>query len=231
MSAVRPILMIPIARLLRMRRGRLTLIGWMLFIVIAALHSRSTGQIGPASHLLRGAFGYLVLPLLVFGIVSAGLGGGGLIGSIRGVVSLGADRRRAAAGTVASLVGASALASALVGALACALAHGPGDPPLASDLVATFGVTLLGGATYAAYFCAGSSVGKGALRSVLLVLDWVLGAPRGLGSVLVPRGHLMSLLGDRPSFELSTRASSVALLVLVFVYGVLAIRLGRRRDG
>ena len=110
----------------------------------------------------------------------------------------------------------------------CLVAHHPGDPPLGRDVLATAGISLLAGATYGALFCVGSAIGKGAARGFFLALDLLLGAGGGFSSVLVPRGHVASLLGGAPAFELSHRASSIVLLVLVVVYAELAIRLGRR---
>ena len=66
------------------------------------------------------------------------------------------------------------------------------------------------------------------MRGVFLALDWIIGAPGGFGAVFTPRGHVMSLLGGQPCFELSRRASSVILVLLMLAYLGLAVRLARR---
>lgn len=214
---------VPLARMTRTRRGFLPILGWSALALIGAM----TTKLG-ADHVLRGTFGFVVIPLLAYGVVAAALGGQGLRASVRPLVLLGAAPPRAAATMVLVACLVSAILSAALGAIVCILAHHPGDPPLGADVTATAGIALLGGATYAAYFCAGSAIGKGAARGIFLAVDWLLGASGGFGSILVPRGHLTSLLGGGPAFELSHRASSVFLIVLAFLFAGAAIRLGRR---
>lgn len=225
---IRALAAVPISRITRTRRGRIPILFWFLIAVLASIHAKMLGQTSGASHILKGPFGYLALPLLTYGIVSAAFGGIGLRPSIRGVVTLGADPRRAAFASVITAVLFSAIAAALTGSIVCIVAHGPTDPPLFKDLIATFGICLFGGAAYAAYFSAGSAIGKGAMRAVFLALDWILGAPSGFGALFTPRGHIMSLMGRPQVFELSRRASSVLLIILLLGYLALAVRLGRR---
>jgi hypothetical protein len=225
---IRVLAAVPIARITRTRRGRIPILFWFAIALVASIHARSLGQTNGASHILKGPFGYLALPLLTYGIVSAAFGGIGLRPSIRGVVTLGADPRRAAFASVLAAVVFSAIASAVTASIVCIIAHGPTDPPLFKDLIATFGIALFGGAAYAAYFSAGSAIGKGAMRAVFLALDWILGAPGGFGALFTPRGHIMSLLGGSQVFELSRRTSSVFLILLLVGYLALAVRLGRR---
>jgi len=219
---------VPLTRLFRVARGWAPLAGWTILSILLAVTAR--GQVGGADRLLRGIFGAAVVPLVSYGVVSAAVGGGGLRRAIRGAVALGASPARAALAVVGSAMLVSSVLCATLAAAVCALAHGPGDPPLGPDVLASFGVALTGAAAYAAFFCAGSAVlESGALRSVLLVVDWVVGAGGGLGAVVLPRGHLASLLGGAPCFELSRRASSVALLAIAAAYGGLALALARRR--
>lgn len=217
----------PLARLARTTRGWLPVVGWALLGVVGALVARTSHASG-ADRVLRASFGPIVLPLLAYGVVSAALGGAGLRSSVRGVVALGASPPRAAlAAALVATIG-SAVSAALIGVLLCVIAHGPTDPPLSADLPATFGVAFVGGAAYAAYFCAGSAIGRGAMRGGFLVLDWLLGAAEGFGAVLVPRAHVASLLGGPACFELSRRVSSVALVLLAVGGLTLAVRLSRR---
>ncbi|MBX3202568.1 MAG: hypothetical protein KF894_30860 [Labilithrix sp.] len=216
---------VPLARLVRAPRGWLPIAGWTLLAIVAALSARTSSG---ADHVLRGTFGFVVLPLLTYGIVSATLGGAGLRPALRGLVAIGASPPRAALGSIGVAMTVSAVTCGLLAAAVCLVAHTSSDPPLAWDLPASFGVASLGGATYAAYFCAGSAVGRGAMRGALLALDYVVGAGAGFGSLFTPRGHVMSLLGGPAAFELPRRMSSVLLVLLAVIYVGLAVRLARR---
>jgi hypothetical protein len=147
---------------------------------------------------------------------------------VRPLVLLGAKAPRAAAAAIAVSCIFSALICAALGAVVCVLAHRAGDPPVSADALATAGISALGGAAYAAYFCAGSAIGKGTMRGLFLALDWLLGSGGGFGAIFVPRGHVLSLLGGAQAFEISSKASSLLLMGLVVVYAALAVQLGRR---
>lgn len=219
----------PLAGVTRTRRGLIPMAGWSALAVALATVSRTTGHAGGAGHVLRGPFGGAILPLLAYGVVGAALGGAGLRRAVRGPVALGAEPARAACASALVAILSSALVGGLLAGLVCVIAHGPGDPPLASDLPATVGVALVGAAAYGAWFSAGAALGRrGGLRAVFLVLDWLLGVPGGFGALFVPRGHLTSLLGGPACFDLPRRASSVLLVGLVFAYLALTVRLGRR---
>ena len=127
---------VPALRLVRTPRAWLPIVAWAL---LADRHrassARARGSTTGADHVMRGAFAFLVLPLVAYGVVGATLGTTGLRRGIRGVVALGAAPRSAALASVARCrcdLGASL--SGVLGAVVCALAHGTGDPPLASDL-------------------------------------------------------------------------------------------------
>ncbi|MBX3233014.1 MAG: hypothetical protein KIT84_12660 [Labilithrix sp.] len=194
-----------------------------MLAVAAAMATRSG-----ADQVVRGTFGFVVVPLLAYGAVTATLGGHGLRASVRPLVVLGADAGRAALAAVLASAVLAALACAAVGAVVCVLAHRAGDPPLLQDVVATAGISLLAGAAYAAYFCAGSAIGKGAMRGAFLAIDWLVGSQGGFGSLFTPRGHLTSLLGGAQAFELPARTSSIVLVGLTLLYTIAAVRLGRR---
>jgi hypothetical protein len=216
---------IPLARLRRSRRALLPVIAWASLGVVAALMARAPNG---ADRTLRGTIAFAVVPLLSYGVVSACLGGKGLRAAIAGMVALGADRRAAARSTIGVSMLLAAVLSGAVAALAAFLAHGAADAPLMRDVPASFGVGCLAGATYAAYFCAGSAIRTGAARGALLVLDVVLGAPAGFGALFVPRAHVASLFGGGLVFDVSRRASSVLLVVLAALYVIVALRLARR---
>jgi hypothetical protein len=220
---------VPALRLLRTPRAWLPVVGWALLAVVSALGARSHGATNGADHLMRGALGVLVLPLACYAIVAGVVGGAGLRGGLRGVVSLGAAPRTAALASVLVAVGAAAAVGALLAAVACGLAHGAHDPPLAGDLFTSLWVGALGGGAYGAYFSAGSAIGKGlVMRGAFLAFDWIVGAGGGFGALFTPRGHVLSLLGGPLCAEVSQRASSALLLVVIGLYVTLALLLTRR---
>lgn len=224
----RAVAFVPLARIARTPRGWAPIAGWCAIVLVAAIGARAAGDTSGATHVLRGTLGYVALPLLAYGVVAAALGGAGLRASIRGVVALGAEPTRAAFASVLAAMACSALGGGILAAVVCAIAHGPADPPLLPDLLASFGVSFFGAGAYAAYFCVGSAIGRGGMRGGLLALDWFFGAPGGFGAIFVPRGHVTSLLGGQACFELSRRTSSVLLFLLLVVWLVVAVRLGRR---
>jgi hypothetical protein len=225
---MRALSLVALARITRTRRGRLPVIAWCALAIALAIVARTAGRSGGAGHLLVGPFGQAIVPLSAYAIVSAVFAGTGIRPAQRGLVALGAPPQRAALACVLVATAVSALVAGLLGLFVCSIAHGPNDPPLWSDLPATFGVAFMGGATYAAFFSAGSAMGRGALRSAFLVLDFILGAPAGFGAIFVPRGHLISLLGGPACFELSRRTSSLCLVLILAISLVIALRLGRR---
>jgi hypothetical protein len=214
---------LPLARMTRTRRAWMPVFGWSLLALAAALTTQSG-----ADHVLRGTYGFVVVPLLSYGVVAGALGGAGLKASVRPLVLLGARAPRAAAAAVGVSCIFSASICAVLGAIVCTLAHRTGDPPVVTDAIATAGISALAGAAYAAYFCAGSAIGKGAARGLFLAADWLIGTGSGFGSLFVPRGHVQSLLGGAQAFDISSKASSLLLIGLVALYAGLAVRLGRR---
>lgn len=230
MTSLTVLARLPTARLVRLRRSWLPIFGWSLLAVGSALVARAAQDASGADRVLRGTFALVILPLLSYGIVSSTLGSVGLRRSVRGLVALGAPPWRAACASIVVAMAASAVVCAAVAMLVCVIAHGETDAPLGRDLPMTFGVALTGGAAYAAYFCAGSAIGKGAMRGVFLVLDYLLGASAGFGALFTPRGHVTSLLGGPACFELSRRASSVFLVVLTLAFFLFAIRWTARRS-
>lgn len=220
---------VPALRLVRTPRAWLPIAAWVAVALVAAIAARSHGASSGASQVLRGTFAGLALPLLAYAIVGASLGNTGIRKGIRGVVALGATPRDAALASIAVAVLVSTALSGALGALSCVVAHGSHDPPLALDLFASLWVSALGGAAYAAYFSVGSAIAKGTMRGVFLALDWIVGGGASVGALLTPRGHVVSLLGGSLCAGLPARASCVVLVVMVAVFGALALRLARRR--
>ncbi|HEY8077506.1 MAG TPA: hypothetical protein VIF62_25445 [Labilithrix sp.] len=217
---------VPLARLVRTPRALGFGALWALVAIVSAVVARRTTN--GADHVMRGSFGYVVVPLVAFAIVGAALGGQGLKRGVRGVVTLGASPRLAAlAATLVSVVVSAALCG-LLAIVVCGIAHGAADPPLARDLFASAWVSALGGAAYAAFFSCGSAIGKGALRGGFLAIDWIFGSGAGVASLVVPRGHVTALLGGALAADLPARASSVILLLQIALYTALAAILTKR---
>jgi hypothetical protein len=178
---------------------------------------------------MNGIFGRFVFPLLTYAVVGTAVGGTGLRKGIRSLVGLGAPARLAAFATTLVAMAAAGIAAGVVSMIVCVVAHGAADPPLGADLFASAWIGLLGGATYGAYFSAGSAIGKaGSGRGIFLGVDFIIGGGAGVGALLTPRGHVQSLLGGTLCADLSQRASSALLVVLALVYLALAVLLSRR---
>lgn len=220
---------VPVARLARTPRSWLPVAAWTLLGVAVALLARSESAPNGADHVLVGAFGAYVVPLLAYAIVGGAIGGGSLRGSVAPTVAFGAPPARSAAVTVGLAVLVAAGLCAGLGAVLAAVAHGVDDPPIARDALTSAYAGALGGAAYAAWFAVGASFGRrGGGRAVLLVADWILGSNDGAIALLTPRGHLRNVLGGAPPWGLSERGSAVALLVMVGVLAVVAVRRVRR---
>jgi hypothetical protein len=225
---IRALIWLPLARLLRPWRIRLTVIAWCVLAIVLAVAARSNGSSRAADHALLGFYGPLVLPLLAYTLVGAVVGGQSLSSSTAPLVALGAQPTRASA--VALLVAAAACAGAgaLVAGVVAMLAHGTGDPPLARDTIVSAYAGGLGGTAYAAWFVLGASLGKrGGGRPVLLVVDWLLGATDGAASLATPRGHVRNLLGGTAPMDLSQRASAGVLVVLAIVCAFIVVKRAR----
>jgi hypothetical protein len=207
-----------LARLLGTPRSLLAPGAWCVLALGFALAARWWGAVQGADHVLVDAYATLILPLLVYTLVGAVLGGRSLAAATAPLVVFGASPARAALATVAVAVAASVAAGAFVAALVAIVAHGSGDPPAARDALASAYAGALGGAAYAGWFALGASFGKrGGARTWLLIVDWVLGLGRGPVAIITPRAHLRSLLGGAAPMDWSGRASAVALVILAAV--------------
>jgi hypothetical protein len=197
-----------------------------------ALGARVHGYAHAADPLLIGVFGGYALPLLAYSLVGAAVGSRSLAASGAPLTAFGASPVRVAAISVLVAVFATALTCAVIAAGVALLAHGPGDPPIGRDALASAYAGALGGAAYASWFSTGTTFGKrGGGRTAFLAIDWVLGGVDGL-SLPLPRGHVRNLLGGAPPLDWSERASAVVLVVLAVGYAVAAVlRSSRTRLG
>lgn len=219
---------LPISRLLRTPRTVLTIGAWTLLAVGFAVAARSQGASHGADRVLVDAFGALVVPLLCYAIAGGALGAGSLSAAGAPAVLFGSTRARAAAATIAVVLGASVASCAVLGAAVAIVAHGSADPPVGRDAIASAYAGALGGAGYASLFALGSTFGRrGGGRTVALVADWLLGANATAVALVTPRAHLRNLLGGTPPAALGERASALALLLLALLFTMLAVRRAR----
>jgi hypothetical protein len=219
-----------VMRLVRSPRAPLAFGACAVVCAALAVAARAHGSADAADHLLIGVFGGYALPLLAYALVGTAIGSRSLAASGAPLTAFGASPVRVAVVTVLVAIAATAVASAIVAASVALLAHGPGDPPLARDALASAYAGCLGGVAYASLFSLGATFGKrGGGRATLLVIDWFLGGTDGL-SLPLPRGHVRNVLGGAAPLEWSQRASASALAVLAVAYAVAAvIRAARRR--
>lgn len=220
----------PWLRLVRAPRRLVPSAVWAVLGIVVVVSAAGRGP-SALDEALFGVFGGTALPLLAFTVVGALLGGERLQRSTAGLVSLGAGPRGAAVAHVAVAVSVAAVLGGALGLAVAMLARTPASPPLAVDLVALGQAGFLGGAAYAALFCVGSTLGpKGMGRGLVLLVDWVGGDGTGALGGLWPRAHVRSLLGDVLATPFPSRASAGILILLTLIFGLLATRLGARRE-
>ena len=228
-SGARGLARLPMARLTRTPRAWLPIAAWFALASGAAILARTSGGAPGASHVLLGAYGAFALPLLVYAVVGATLGGGGLARACAPLVSFGASPARAALAAIAVAATASAVLGALLAVLVTAVAHGESDPPLALDLIQCAWIGALAAVAYAAVFAFGASLGgRGFGRSAVLVVDFLFGHGSGAMSLFTPRAHLRNLLGGSAPLDLSQRASIAFLVLLALLYAMSAASFSRR---
>ncbi len=221
---------LPLARLLGTPRAWVPIVGWTALAVVAAIVTRQTESAHGADHALLGAYGALALPLLVYGIVAATLGGDGLARACTPLVAFGAPAARVALASIGVAIVTSAILGALLAIAVAACAHGASDPPLARDLVNSAWIGALGAAAYGAYFSFGASFGaRGGGRSIALIVDWIFGAGGGVTALLFPRAHLRNLLGGAATLDMSQRGAVIALVLATALFTLLATMRARAR--
>jgi hypothetical protein len=223
----------PWVRLLRAPRARIAAGGWLAVAVAFAIVTRTRGFSHPADRVLLEAYGPLVLPLLAYALVGVVVSGGPLSAAVAPLTALGAPPARVAAAACAVACAACLAGGGLLAAVVDALAHGTADAQpareLARDVWASAYAGGLGGAAYGAWFALGASFGRrGGGRLVFLAGDWILGSNDGATAVFTPRGHVRGLLGGAPPMDLSSRASTGALVAIAVVCALAATRRARR---
>jgi hypothetical protein len=219
---------LPLLRIARSRSWWLAFAGAAAVALGSAWIQRSHAAIHGADRALD-VYSALVLPLLVYAIVAAGVANTGLAASGRPLVRLGASPTRVAMSTVLLTGLVSALACGALGALVAGLAHGEGDPPAVDDVTHVLAFGALAGLAYAAYLMVGAAISTGAwARVTLLIVDWIVGDGVGLGAAFTPRAHLRNLLGGEAPFEALPWESLAALGAIAIVCGGWAVHRASR---
>jgi len=208
--------------------GRSTALSALLgaaLVVVAALIERRVGSAGAVDRALAGTFN-VVVPLVSFGVAAAISARRNLREGVWAAARYGVARRDVALGAIAAGLAASATLGAAFAVLAVAVAHGPGNPPLARDLLTSAWIGALTAAAYASWFAAGATFGRrGGGRWVPLLADFVLGGSAGLAGAILPRANAASLLGSAPPLGLPHASSSLILAAsAVVLAGFAALR-------
>jgi hypothetical protein len=223
---------LPFARLSRTPRAWLGAAVWFTLASWLAFAARRSGATHGADRVLLDGYAGYALPLLVYAIVGAALGGGSLSAAIAPVVTFGASRRRAALATLAAALVGAAVPAGVLAAVVAAVAHGGGDPPRLHDALVSAYVGLVGGAAYASWYALGATFGRrGGGRVALLVLDFLAGGAEGVFALVTPRAHVTNLLGGAAVMGWPERSSAVALIVMAIVFGGIATYRAGRPDG
>ncbi|MBK8996362.1 MAG: hypothetical protein IPM35_11530 [Myxococcales bacterium] len=195
----------------------------LLSVFVVALLERRAGSIVAADRALTGVALGFVLPLLAHGTVARALAGARLDAALGDIGRWGGDRRTGALGVALSLSLVLGLAGALIAALAVGVVRAPADPLLWRDTLTSAWIGALAGASYAGWFCLGSTLGKrGGGRGVVLIVDWIAGASAGAAALFWPRGHVRNLLGAEPVLAMPQWTATLALVVLGSAYVALS---------
>jgi hypothetical protein len=218
------------ARIMRSSRFWLSLGIWCSLDIAFAVIARQHGWAHGADRVLSSAYGALSLPFIAYAIARAAFGGRSMVSSTAPLVAFGAQPWRAAFASVCVATTATALLGASLAALVALVAHGTADPPRAHDAIVSAYVGALGGASYAAWFALGTTIGRrGGGRLLFLGLDWLLGGVGAPTALATPRGHLRNLLGGASPLNVSERSSAIMLVGMIVLCTMLACRGTRRR--
>jgi hypothetical protein len=186
-----------------------------LCVLGGAWLERGRGGLLGRMDVLRGAAFGLALPLFVYFLVARVVRTGPIGSAVQSLGRAGYNRRAALVALVFTAEALAAVAGACLAALGAWVAAG--NPPV-SRLAAVLLVGGTGGASYAALFCWGASLGsKGGGRLAMLGLDWLLGASSSGWAMPWPRAHLRGLLGGDAVMGLSPSGSALVLILLILV--------------
>jgi hypothetical protein len=199
------------------------------FVMVAALLERRVSAARAADHALTGATFGLALPLLAYFTVTCTTGRSRLDAALGELGRHGVHRRLGAAGLAGTTAALLAPMGALLACTTVLFARGLGDPRLLSDLGMSAWLGVLAAFCYAAWFAFGSLFGAaGGGRTVVLLVDWVLGSGSTALAIPCPRGHLRNLLGAEPVMQMPQWSALLAVGLLTCAYmGLVAWRTQR----
>ncbi|MFT3768631.1 MAG: hypothetical protein QM820_24560 [Minicystis sp.] len=211
----------------RLLRRPMVITGFLgaALVVVAGIIERRVGSAGAVDRALAATFN-LVVPLVAFALMTEASGRDRLRDAMWPAARHGVARRDVALGAIAASATAAAALSALYAVLTVAVAHGPGNPPIATDALTSAWVAALAAAAYTGWFAIGSTFGRrGRGRWAPLVLDFTVGASTGLVGALLPRANAASLLGGAAPLGLPQGTSSLILAAsAVVLTGLAALR-------
>lgn len=213
------------ARLTRVPGVWLPLSAWAVLALTLASWARMHFAARGADAVLLGGWSSLALPLLAYAVVGC-VARDGLGAAARPLVALGVSPTRAAGASVLVAVLFSAGVCAVLGGAVVAIAGS--ERPMLVDALTTAWVSGLAAAAYASLFALGATFGtRGSGRSVVLIVDWIVGDGHGTLGFLTPRAHLRSLLGGTPLDRASQGLSITVLAALIVMLGALATHRAR----
>jgi hypothetical protein len=190
--------------------GALT--GAALCVLGSAWLERGRPALLARADVLRGAAFGVVLPLLAYFLVARVVRTGPIGSAVQSLGRAGYNRRTAVVSVVFTVEALAAVAGACLAALgAWAATRG-----VSRDFAAVLLVGGAGGASYAALFCWGASLGsKGGGSLAMLGLDWLLGVSSSGWAMPWPRAHLRCLLGGDAVMGLPSSDSAWVLILLI----------------
>jgi hypothetical protein len=206
-------------RLARRSTWLVSLLGIAL-AVVGAIIERRVSSAGAVDRALHGAVG-LILPLVVFAIVTGVIGRAHLREACWSAARFGVARRDVALGIVIATAGVGGAVALLIMLTSVVAAHSTSAPPLAGDALTSAWIGALTGAAYVGWFSFGATIfQRGGGRFIPLTIDLVLGGSAGIVGVILPRGNAQNLIGGLAPLGLSQPASTAILLTSAIVLGV-----------
>lgn len=183
----------------------------------SALLSRRSSPQGAATAVLADVVFGLAVPLLAWYVCGQALDRSRLDTAASAAARFGGSRREVGLGLVVASVVPVVVASVLAGVIALLLAHDVTAPPRFFDALTVAWIAALSSAAYLGVLALGSTFGlRGGGRLVLLAADFLVGDSGASSSLVLPRGHVMNLIGSATAPTVS-QALSVWCLVGIAV--------------
>lgn len=196
------------------------------FALLASYAERREGSAQAATRALHGPVFGLVIPFAMLAIVAHALSRRPIHETIDPAALLGAGRRGALVGMLLCLSAWGVAVGLLVAAGATLVGHGAFTRASVLDGLTAAWIGALVSVVYVALFVAASTFGRGGgMRSVVLVVDLVLGVTGSTASWFSPRAHGLNMLGVSGGPPGGSQpASCAALVLLALLFGLIALR-------